>query len=59
MTNQAKVTEHAHTSGRSFWMVACQSCCVVLNSGHHYTDPGSAATTQATHHCTDTWTNAD
>lgn len=25
-----------HRTGKEFWIVKCQECLVVLNSGHHY-----------------------
>lgn len=45
----AIAAEHVYRDGygrteldRPFWIVECQPCLVVLNSGHHYTDQALA-----------------
>lgn len=31
-----------HTSGRAFYLVPCDRCSIVLNSGHHYAEEAGA-----------------
>lgn len=38
MSTHARVATYQYSSGQTFYMVHCNTCNTVLNSGHHYTD---------------------
>ena len=37
MAQNAELIERHYSSGKTYYIVECYSCHIVLNSGHHYT----------------------